>query len=244
MTVGSRAGRRRALPRLGSALALCMAAGTAGAQLIAPVLVELSAARRVVSVTLSNRGDRPMTFQAQALSWDQVDGTDRYAESADLLVVPPVANVAPGASQIFRVALRRQPPTEELAYRLILEDVTADTAPRSGDGAAVRLQFRHSLPVFVGTREKPQHGARLVPCAATAPSPCVRLDNQGSQRVKVLKLAAAGAGWRREIAASATVLTGRWKQWPFEAPATAGALTVTAETTAGPLTLQLPQRTH
>ncbi|MBA2673168.1 fimbria/pilus periplasmic chaperone [Ramlibacter sp.] len=240
MTVASRAGWRRSLLRLGAALALGLAAGTAGAQLIAPVLVELSAARRVASVTLSNNSDRPMTFQAQALAWEQVEGADRYAESADLLVVPPVANVAPGASQIFRVALRRQPPAQELAYRLILEDVTTETAPSTGDSAAVRLQFRHSLPVFVGTREKTQHHAQLVRCAA-APA-CVRLDNQGGKRVKLLKLVATGTGWQREIGSPATVLTDRWKQWTLDPPASAGAVTVTAETTAGALSVELPPR--
>jgi hypothetical protein len=98
--------------------------------------------------------------------------------------------------------------------------------------------------VFVGTREKLLASARLVPCAPAVSTPCVRLDNNGGQRVKLLKLTAAGAGFQREVGAGATVLAGRWKQWTFEAPAAAGTLTVTAETSAGPLSLELPQRLH
>jgi fimbrial chaperone protein len=217
----------------------------AQAQQIAPVLVELSAARRVVSVTVVNRSDQPMTLQSQVLSWDQGDGADRYAESSDLLVVPPVATIMGGATQIFRVALRRPPPTQELAYRLILQDVTAETqAPTAQNGSAtVRLQFRHSLPVFVAPQGKASADARLVPCAAEpANARCIRLQNDGAQHVKVVRLVVEGAGWRKELP-PATVLAASSRQWVLDA-AVPGALTVTAETTAGALGLQLPQLTH
>lgn len=211
------------------------------AQTVAPVLVELTPARRVVSVTMTNTSPRAMTYQAQTVDWTQPDGVDRYAETADLLVVPPVAEIAPGASQIFRITLRRPPPAQETAYRLIFEDVTDDTAPAPADGVVLRLQFRHSLPVFAGPAAKSGGHARIAACAEPAPANCVRIYNDGARRMKVIRLVGEGTGWRREIPVSATLLAGSWKQWTFEPPAAGGkSAKVTASTSDGDLSMELP----
>lgn len=231
---------------LGAAFVLLAGGGAAAhAQTIAPVLVELTPARRVVSVTLTNKSPHAMTFQAETVAWTQTGGADRQEDSTDLLVVPPVADIAPGASQIFRVTLRRPPPAQETAYRLILEDVTEDTAP-PGDGATVRLQFRHSLPVFAGPPVKDRGRARLAPCTEPDVANCVRVYNDGDHRVRVEQLVMAGSGWRQEIKASATVLAGSWKQWTFAPPPALDAqpLKVTAETSAGELATQVQTRAH
>ncbi|HVZ45627.1 MAG TPA: fimbria/pilus periplasmic chaperone [Ramlibacter sp.] len=250
--------RNRCLLSKGSALAgvsrvaalaatslLLAGCGAARAQTIAPVLVELTPARRVVSITLTNKSSRAMTYQAQAVAWTQGGGVDQQADSDDLLVVPPVADVAPGASQIFRVTLRRPPPMREAAYRLILEDITEDTAPPQ-DGATVRLQLRHSLPVFAGPAAKDKGSAHLAPCTQPDVANCVRLYNDGDHRLRVEQLVAQGSGWRQEIKASATVLAGAWKQWTFtpSAAAAAGPLTVGADTSAGAIAAQWPARTR
>ncbi len=65
-----------------------------------------------------------MSFQTQTLAWSQADGTDVYTESDELIVVPPIAEIGAGASQIFRVTTRGAPAAQERAYRLIFEDVT------------------------------------------------------------------------------------------------------------------------
>src|ERR1700682_2620746 len=91
---------------------------------ISPVLVELSPDRRITSITLSNPADHPVSFQTQTLAWSQSDGTDVYTESDELIVVPPIAEIGAGESQIFRVTFRATPAPQERAYRLIFEDVT------------------------------------------------------------------------------------------------------------------------
>jgi fimbrial chaperone protein len=230
------------LPRVVLASLLLLGAGgrAADAQTIAPVLVELTPARRVVSVTMTNTSSRAMTYQAQTVAWTQSEGADRYADSADLLVVPPVADIAPGASQIFRITLRRPQPARETAYRLIFEDVTEDIAPPA-DGATVRLQFRHSLPVFVGPVSKSQGQARMAACEPSAID-CARLYNDGERRLRIMQVIGEQNGWRGEVKAPATVLAGSWKQWTFAPPrsAPAGPLKVSAETTAGAVSMELP----
>ncbi|MFC5499316.1 molecular chaperone [Caenimonas terrae] len=212
------------------------------AQTIAPVLVELTPARRVVSVTMTNTSSRAMTYQAQTVAWTQTEGADRYADSTDLLVVPPVAEIAPGGSQIFRVTLRRPQPAREMAYRLIFEDVTEDISPPA-DGATVRLQFRHSLPVFAGPPPNSKGQARMAACEP-ASSHCARLYNDGDHRLRITQVTGEQDGWRGEVKAPATLLAGAWKQWTFEPPRSSMTqpLKVSADTTAGAVSLELPNQ--
>ena len=96
---------------------------------ISPVLVELSPARRVASITISNPGDTPLSFQTQVRAWSQPDGADAYADTDALFVVPPIAEIAAGGSQIFRVTTRTRLGAAEHAWRLIFEDVSELAAP-------------------------------------------------------------------------------------------------------------------
>jgi fimbrial chaperone protein len=218
---------------------------TAHAQTIAPVLVELTPARRVASVTMTNTSSRAMTYQAQTVAWTQSEGADVYADSADLLVVPPVADLAPGARQIFRIALRGRPPSQETAYRLILEDVTEDIAAPT-EGATLRLQIRHSLPVFVGPASTDRGRARVAACPELAAINCVRIHNDGDRRFRLTQLDGEAAGWRQQIKTSATVLAGAWMQWSFAPPpALAGqSFKVTVATTASDVSTELPVPAH
>jgi fimbrial chaperone protein len=226
------------LVRLLLVMLLSLTSLTAFALTISPVVVELSAVRPVASVTLTNTSAKAVTFQAETKSWLQ-DGVDQYEKTENLMVVPPIAEIEPGASQIFRITLRQPPPADrEQAYRLIFEDITEETEVKA---MGVVFRFRHDLPVFA------MFGAahtvpRLLLCAAPQGKACVRLNNDGNHHLKITKLVAEGArGVRQDIKAAETLLAGAWKQWTFDWPANyAGSLTVNAETSAGPLSIELP----
>lgn len=183
---------------------------------VSPILVELSPARRVASVTLTNPTDRPKSVQAQLLTWIQQEGIDQYAETDALIVTPVIAQIAAGGTQVFRVALRsRTAQPVEQAYRLILEDVTEESASPSASN--VSLRYRISLPVM----SAPQEAARPMPRWTLCPAPpgktCVRLDNDGNRRLRLSTLVLEGKeGWRREVSGAGTVLAGSWKEWRFD----------------------------
>jgi fimbrial chaperone protein len=210
---------------------------------ITPVLVELSPVRRVASVKISNSSDKSQTFQTELLSWRQLDGNNLYEKTDKLQVVPPIAEIPPGASQIFRVALRSKLPTgNEETYRLIFEDISENTETQTTQ-SVVNLRFRYDLPVFVTGSGKVGLKPRLGACATPGPSGCVRLDNEGDRFVLVKRLTVEGGTWRKEVDTGFRVLAGAWKQWTFDRPANyAGSLTVNAETSAGLLTIELPAR--
>jgi fimbrial chaperone protein len=219
--------------RRAGALAALVAAGATGATTIAPVIVELSPARKVVSVTVTNPSDSVVNFQTEVLAWSQADGQDRFEPTHDIMVVPPVAKIAAGASQIFRVTPRTPPSAREQAYRLILEDVTAEMAGPQNT-ATVNIRVRHSLPVFVAATGTPAVAVQVAQCAAPAGKACVRLTNEGGRYITARSIAIEGGAWNKELPLNTRLLTGGWREWQFDLPAKAPAsLNVKADTSAG-----------
>src|ERR1700730_13522905 len=171
---------------------------------ISPVLVELSPDRRITSITLSNAADHPVSFQTQTLAWSQSDGADVYADSDELIVVPPIAEIGADESQIFRVTFRATPAPQERAYRLIFEDVTEIvSAAHSVGETRIDIRINHSLPVFITARGKARAQPRLGSSATLGPAPrpasrCVRLDNDGNHYLQIKLLTVAGTDWRKD----------------------------------------------
>ncbi|WP_174627544.1 fimbrial biogenesis chaperone [Candidatus Methylobacter favarea] len=221
-------------------LASAAFAGSVQAITISPVLIELSTARRIVSVTVSNPSEQAMSFQAETLAWSQADGTDHYQPTEDLLIAPPIAEIAPQSSQIFRVALRRPlSATVEQTYRLVLEDVSKELHPQPGD---VAIRFKHNLPVYVTPAGEAKAAPRWSRCAAAAGKGCVRLDNAGNHRLRVSELTVAGQGWQQKIPGGA-VLAGAWKQFNFDlATGRSPPDSITANTDQGEMSANLSAR--
>ncbi len=190
--------------------------GSATAMGVSPILVELSPTRRVASVTLTNPAANPKSVQAQLLTWVQQEGIDQYAETDALIVTPVIAQITAGGTQVFRVALRSRValPVEQ-AYRLILEDVTEESA--SSSASNVNLRYRISMPVMSAPLEPGRPMPRWSLCPAPPGKTCVRLDNGGNRRLRLSTLVLEGReGWRREVSGAGTVLAGAWKEWRFD----------------------------
>ena len=208
--------------------------GAAFALGVSPVIVELAPGKPVATITISNTAVEPIVFQAEILT---------YGETNDLVVVPAIAEVTAGGSQIFRVALRRPEAVPvERAYRLVLDNITEDKRPDEAKQSNVKFRISHNLPVFVTSVGVPRVQPRMAPCAPPQGKACVRLDNDGNRRIKITGLVVEGGSVvRRDMKIVDTVLAGAWKQWTFDRPAGyAGTLTVHAETSVGPLTIVLP----
>jgi fimbrial chaperone protein len=225
-----------------------LACGNAAAQVvITPVLLELGARQRAVtvSVTLSDEAAAPMLLQSEVLRWSQqADGNPMLEPSDDLLVAPAIAELRPGQTQLFRVAMGRpRDGQDEAAYRLILEDAAEPTAAVDAEsGMTIRFRMRYDLPVFVAPPVPARNALRWRNCEAAAGHACVSLANEGNRRVGLKRMAVEGAGWRKELPlTSGTVLAGAARQWVFDLPqGSAGPIKVTADTAAGEVTAELP----
>lgn len=214
---------------------------TSGAMAVTinPVNVELSRAHPVVTITVINDADLPLTLQHQVLAWTQGNGEDHLEESTDLLVAPAIAKIEPRGTQIFRVMQRR--PTvavAERAYRLVLDDVSA--IERQSEVNGVNVVFSHRLPVFVAGTGKIGPKLNLGKCPNSAEPGCVRLENDGDQYVQVQSMIVNGNNWQKDLGAGNRILAGAWMQWTFAPPpVSAGRLIITAETSAGRMIFEL-----
>lgn len=225
----------RLLVFVGFAL-LLVARVSASGLLVAPVVIEMDLPRRAAAIRVTNGGDAPITLQTSTSTWKQVDGQDRDEPSDDLLVVPSIAEVAPGATQIFRLALRVPAPAPtERTYHLTLDDITEKKASED-DGAQVFIKVTHKLPVMVAPSGGIRSSIQWKRCANSVSVPsgteltgrgdvaeaCVRLRNSGNRRVRVESMTVLGDGWQQNLKLNAGVnmLAGADREW--RVPLTSG----------------------
>ncbi|WP_158615516.1 molecular chaperone [Acidipila sp. EB88] len=120
-------------------------AGLAGAQALAvmPISVALLPGQKATSLTVVNKGQTATSVQIRVYGWSQSDGDDHLVASDIVMASPPIATIAPNASQTIRVVLRRSPEGEEETYRIIL-----DQLPPPPEPGVVHVVLRMSIPIF------------------------------------------------------------------------------------------------
>lgn len=205
---------------------------------ISPVMVELSPAHRIVSITMTNSGTQPLRYQSKSLAWRLAEGVDQYAASDDLIVAPAIFEIPAGASQIVRVTLRHPATGREQAYRLVFEDISALVDP-TADAAAIQIRVNHDLPVFVAAPGKPIAVLQFAPCQGVAGA-CVRLANAGDRNAQVKSLTVEEGAWHKDMPVNARILVGAWRQWPLDLPTgISGPIKVSAQTRDGIVSAEL-----
>ena len=220
------------------ASAAVLASGTAAAQLvIGPVVVEFGPQQRVAAVTvrLDDSVRQPVRLQAEVRRWRQdLAGLALSTETDEMLVTPPVADLRPGQSQVFRLALRGpRPAPEELAYRLVLEDISEVPASHTASAAnsqdlAIDFRLRYDLPVMVAPLGAVTNVLRWKTCPAPAASFCLRVLNAGNRRVKLTTLTVSGDGGEQSqsLGDGDVLLVGSEREWrlPLSGPLRPDAL--------------------
>ncbi len=151
----------------------------AGSIAIAPLRLTFSGASVIASVTVANNGPVETLVQAETFAWHQEGGESRLVPTDDVVAVPPVFRLAPGAQQQVRVGLTRAfTEKSEQAFRLTVTEV-----PTIAKADTVNVAIRHSLPVFVLPA-----GAISPALQARSGAPGhVELTNSGSQHLRILR---------------------------------------------------------
>jgi fimbrial chaperone protein len=227
--------RLLAAAALGAAGAAAHAAATLE---VAPVRHELSAARPLLAMTVTNRGQQPATLQVRGFAWSQPDGEDQLLPADDAVISPPIFTLPPGASQIVRAQLRPGAGPREATYRLLIDELPSAEQPSNG----VRIALRLSIPVFVtaAPRAPAQLHWQLAPAG-------LQVANAGlvHQRLREIALVAAdGRTITPLAAASPYLLAGAQRRWPLPAHAVAAgdALTLRYTTDHGRVEVPLVAR--
>lgn len=127
-----------------SAATLCADAASLAAD---PVKVEMTPDARGAALTIRNDGDQPVVVQTRVMRWTQPDGKDKLEDTRDLLITPPVVEIAPRSAQVLRIGRRvASPAGQETTYRIIAREVLPSTETQR---AGLHLAIELSVPLFV-----------------------------------------------------------------------------------------------
>lgn len=126
---------------------ILIAGAVAGAQALSvlPVTIPLSPGQKTTSLTITNQGTIETAIQIRVYAWSQKDGDGDFQLTATNLVVlsPPIARIAPGASQVIRIILRQLPEGREATYRILIDQI-----PPPAEPGVVHVVLRMSIPIF------------------------------------------------------------------------------------------------
>jgi fimbrial chaperone protein len=124
----------------------CASIAYAGSLTVSPVRIDLNNKKSSSTVQVTNQGDAPVTVQARAVEWRMDAGENKYEETNDFIVSPPVFTLQPQQRQMIRLGIRGgvSPADIERTYRLILEEV-----PKAPQAGAIAMVFNISVPVFL-----------------------------------------------------------------------------------------------
>lgn len=155
---------------------------------IMPLGVEFGPGEQAQQLWLTNRSDQPLRVQLRLFNWSQVDGEDVLEPSHELVVSPPLLEVAPHQRQLVRVIApphaRKNIP--EQSYRLWIDELPN---PDSEQATGLNFSLRYSLPIFIANQVSSQQVQSLAwQLVAEGDSVTLKVLNSGGSRVKVSDL--------------------------------------------------------
>ena len=153
---------------------------------ILPVRIEMGPGQ-TAAMKLRNTGSRPVPVQADGHAWSLGDdGEDRLDAAADLIVVPPIFVIEPGAEQIVRIAHTGETGPAEQTYRVIFSELPPPQPDAPPSGIAVRLRL--SIPVFVVSDNRARPRIRMHGFQQDSAAGVLELANDGNAHAKVTGL--------------------------------------------------------
>ncbi len=198
----------------GLAALLALSSAGAGTFTISPLRVDFTGATGTAALTVRNEEATPVVVQAEGLAWSQDEGQDALQPTRDLLVSPAVFTLAPGGSQLVRIALRRGPDaTRELSYRMVLQEVPQAASP---EFTGLQVALRLSIPVFVASLAPSAPDLDWSARTGTDGRTTLAVRNAGAANARIHRFALQAADGKTtlfEQPGLAYVLPGASRQW-------------------------------
>jgi fimbrial chaperone protein len=168
---------------------------------ISPLRVGLAPGQNSGNVNIVNHGNEPIAMQVEAFAWTQDGGLDLHSETAAVLAVPPIFELAPGETQLIRIGLLvPRDSLEETAYRLVLTELKSPVVSADNRGlpmrTGLRMRMRVSIPVFVLPEAEPRPTLDLDGFVIVDGMAHFRLQNHGNTHVRLERLQLLGDGGR------------------------------------------------
>jgi fimbrial chaperone protein len=204
------------------------------------VNIFLSPGQKATSLTVTNQGTSETTVQIRAYDWNQKDGEDQLTSSNTLILSPPLARIAPGASQVVRLILRQTPEVREATYRILLDQIPPPTEP-----GIVHMVLRLSIPIFArpANRAFPDVQFHVERAAGTLYLVAINAGNQHETIRDIALTASDGRKLKADLGASPYILAGATRRWRIaaqdSAPLQSEVMQLTARADAGPIDEQV-----
>ncbi|RLU04821.1 molecular chaperone [Pseudomonas prosekii] len=215
-------------------------AQAASSVLIWPIDPVLEADQQASALWLENRGSETANLQIRVFAWSQNGFNDQYQNQRDVIGSPPVAKIEPGQKQLVRLTRTKDvPPGQELAFRIIIDEIPSATPPAAEDGktaAAIRFQMRYSVPLFAygaglwskedANRPRDPKGVGLPDLSwrtvAVDGRSYVEVRNQGAVHARLTDVALKQGGQSKPLVEGLLgyVLPGAVMRWPAPGPLT------------------------
>ena len=137
-------------------LACPLTPALAGAYLVTPVSLAMSADDRLGEFRLTNMDQHVLHVQVQVDRWTQDGNRNVQTADRDFIISPAIAEIPPGGTQIVRLGLRHPVATTlELSYRVMFREI-----PEHGAKDKTGILLDYSVPLFVAPQN--DGGAQLV----------------------------------------------------------------------------------
>jgi fimbrial chaperone protein len=214
----------------------------AGAQALSviPVNIVFSPGQRANSLTVTNEGTTETAIQIRAYAWSQKDDEDQLTATGAVALSPPLAKIAPGASQVVRLILRQPPLDREATYRILVDQI-----PPPAEPGIVHMVLRLSIPIFAqpATRALPHIQFHVERDAGKLFLVGVN-DGLRHEAIHEIVLSTGdGRKLKEEPSSSPYILAGSTRRWPIAAqdplPLPSETLQLTAHADAGVIDQQV-----
>jgi fimbrial chaperone protein len=211
-----------------------------------PIKIDLSAKTSIITFQVTNQSDSATTLQSSVAKWTQDHLTDVYQPTQDVIIIPPLARIAPHQTQLFRVALQKPSSKKiETAYRVYLQEVLP---PATSKQFELRVATRLGLPTFVQT-ETPastKYDWQLQQLANGEWA--IAMTNNATQHIYVANFVLSSTKTHTVLAkqdAYTYILPGSSRQWVFKPQqAISLPLTLAVTTKDGTITAAITQIVH
>lgn len=185
---------------------------------VSPVSLTLPATQNAEGLWLSNTGDTVVHAQVRVYRWTQDERGDQLTPTRELLVSPPMLELAAGERQLIRAIRLGAPSTTgiEQTYRLVIDELPVAQPEEQG----LRYVLRYSVPVFVQPAG-PEPGSPELQWTLRREQgqAVVEVENRGATHAQLVNLVHADTqGRRTELAPGLLgyVLPGARMRWTLE----------------------------
>lgn len=190
----------------------------AGAQALSvlPVNIQFDPGQSATSLTLTNQGTSETAVQIRAYAWSQKGNDDQLTKTEMVLLSPPLARMAPGASQVIRIILRQHPESREDTYRILIDQI-----PPPGEPGVVHMVLRLSIPIFArpSTRAYPDVQFHLEREADQIYLVAINPGNLHEVVRDIVLTTSDGRKLKPDSSASPYILSGTTRRWHMVAQA-------------------------